>query len=675
MKNIAFLFLSLFLIAQAAFANNASVFKPLDVFEMEWVSDPQISPDGKQIVFKRNGFDIMTDKAVASLWLINSDGSGLRKLTLRDTNESRPQWSPDSSRIAFTSRGKNGSEIFVYDLASRSLNRLSQLERSPGNLNWSPDGQWIAFTMLVPQKAVKLVLPPQKPKGAKWADTPRVTTRLKHEADGSGYIEPGFHHIFVIPAQGGTARQITSGNFHHRSMPQWSRDGKQLIFSAKRHADWEYKFRNSEIYSVSVKTGEITALTNRNGPDNSPVISPNGRKIAYLTYADKVQTYQINELYVMDLDGSNKQKVAIKLDRNISNIRWDKNGKGLYFQYDNHGNGKIGYTSLSGKTKLITQNVGGTNISRPYGGGQYSLSGSGQIAYTLSSPYHPADLALIKKGGKSKRLVQLNNDILPFRTLGEVKEIWYNSSVDKRKLQGWVVTPPNYDAKKQYPLIVENHGGPIANYGDRFSVEMQLYAAAGYIVFYPNPRGSTSYGEEFGNLLYHNYPGDDYQDVMDGVDALIKQGLAHEGQLYVTGGSAGGIMSAWMIGKNSRFKAAAVVKPVMNWFSKTLTADNYYAYAHTRYPGQPWENMETYMKFSPISLVANIQTPTLVMVGMSDLRTPLSEAKQLYHALKLRKIDTALVEIPGAYHFIGKRPSQQITKIEHILVWFEKYRK
>ena len=204
---------------------------------------------------------------------------------------------------------------------------------------------------------------------------------------------------------------------------------------------------------------------------------------------------------------------------------------------------------------------------------------------------------------------------------------------------------------------------------------MQLYAAADYVVFYPNQRSSTSYGEEFGNLIYNNYPGDDYHDVMDGVDAMIQAGLAQEGNLYVTGGSAGGIMAAWMIGKNNRFRSAAVVKPVMNWISKTLVADNYYAYADYRYPGQPWENFENYWKFSPLSLVGNIQTPTLVMVGGNDMRTPLSESKQLYNALKLRKIDTALVEMPGSFHFIANRPSQLIGKIEHILAWFEKYQK
>lgn len=247
--------------------------------------------------------------------------------------------------------------------------------------------------------------------------------------------------------------------------------------------------------------------------------------------------------------------------------------------------------------------------------------------------------------------------------------------MDGRDIQGWVVKPPGFDPQKNYPLLVENHGGPVSNYGARFSPEVQLYAAAGYIVFYPNPRGSTGYGEAFGDLLFNNYPGDDYQDVMDGVDTLIESGLAHEEQLYVTGGSAGGIMTAWIVGKNNRFRAAAVIKPIMNWMSKTLTADNYYDYANYRYAGQPWENIEGYMKFSPISLVGNVKTPTLLMVGTADMRTPISEAKQMYNALKILGIDTALIEVPGAPHNIADRPSQLITKVDHILAWFTKYQK
>ena len=657
------------------FSQSNPAFSNLDVFDLEWVEKPQISPDGQTVVYVRRGMDIMTDRRFSRLWLINTDGSAHQKLTSNDVNEGNPIWSPKGNRIAFTASTDQGSEIFIYWVKTGKIARISQLKSSPRGLSWSPDGQQIAFSMFVEGRELSLVKPPKKPKGAKWATAPRVTSRLKHEADGSGYMKPGFSHLFVIPADGGRPRQITKGNFQHRSAPVWAKNGQSLYFSANRSENWEYEFRNSELYRVSLLDGKIATLTDRKGPDANPALSPNGQKIAYLGFTDRVQTYQNTLLYVMDADGNNSQQIEVNLDQSIAKPVWDAEGKGLYFMYDENGNTKIGYTDLNGEMSQIANNVGGTSVARPYGGGSFSVAKNGTIAFNQTTPNYPAELAIVQKGSKSAKMVMsLNKDLLDYRTLGQVEEIWYQSSVDGRKVQGWIVKPPFFENGNKYPLMVENHGGPISNYGDRFSPEIQLYASAGYVVFYPNPRGSTSYGEEFANLLYHNYPGEDYNDVMDGVDAVIAKGYIDEGELYVTGGSAGGIMTAWMIGKNNRFKAAAVIKPVMNWISKTLVADNYFYYANSRYPGQPWENFETYWKFSPISLVGNIQTPTLVMVGTSDLRTPLSEAKQLYHALKIRKIETALVEVPGAYHLIANRPSQLITKVDHILAWFERYR-
>jgi dipeptidyl aminopeptidase/acylaminoacyl peptidase len=670
------LFLVIFLatISIQGFCQVKPVFSALDVFELEWASNPQISPDGSQVVYNRNGMDIMKDKRQSRLWIMNIDGSNHRKLTVNDQNEGGASWSADGKRLAFVTSSDQGAEIFVFWLGSGRMARLTSLERSPRGLRWSPDGSSIAFTMLVPETPPYLVKSPKKPKGAKWADAPRVTTRVKHEADGRGYTEPGFAQLFVVPSIGGTARQVTSGNFQHNRAPEWSKDGMSLYFTANRSKDWEYDFRNSEIYTVNISSGKINTLTDRNGPDYGMVVSPNGNKLAYLGYDDKVQTYQINHLYLMNTDGSGKKQISLKLDRSISSIKWDNEGKGLYFMYDDKGNTKIGYVTTAGKFNKVADNIGGTVIGRPYGGGSFSLSKKGSLVFTVTDPYKPADI-VVRGKGVSATITNLNADLLAYRELGKTHEIWWKSSVDQRDIQGWYVTPPNYDSTKKYPVIVENHGGPIANYGDRFSPEIQLMAAAGYIVFYPNPRGSTSYGEEFGNLLYHDYPGNDYNDVMDGVDELIAKNLIDKDSLYVTGGSAGGIMTAWIIGKNNRFRAAAVVKPVMSWYSKTLVADNYFYYYDSRFDGRPWENPEHYLKYSPISLVGNITTPTLVMVGMSDLRTPPSEAKQLYHALKVRKIPTAFVEIPGASHNIVNRPSQLITKVDHILAWFEKYRK
>ncbi len=651
-------------------------FQYLDVFDLEYASDPQISPDGQWVVYRRMGLDIMKDRPMGNLWLLSVDGKVHQKLTSREVNESQPRWSPDGDRIAFASSTEEGAEIYMYWMETSRIARLTQLEQSPSGLSWSPDGTQLAFSMKVAQAPPVIAKMPAKPKGASWAGAPRITDRLKHEQDGAGYISPGYYHIFVVSAHGGVARQITHGNYHHRGAISWHPDGNYVYFSANRQEDWEYDYRNSEIYRADVITGQIDQLTDRNGPDYSPAVSPDGSLIAYVGYEDRIQTYQRSILHVMNSDGSGHRAISTDLDRSVGDLVWDEDGSKLYVTYDEYGNTRIATIALDGSHNKLADNVGGTTIGRPYGGGSYSVSEDGTLAYTYTLPSHPAEVGIWSSQQDSVRLItDLNSDLLSFRDLGEVEEIWYKSSVDGRRVQGWIVKPPSYDPGKKYPLLVENHGGPISNYGDRFSAEMQLYAAHGYLVFYPNPRGSTGYGEEFGNLLYNNYPGDDYQDVMDGVDTLLSLGLVDEDHLYVTGGSAGGIMTAWIIGKNDRFRAAVVAKPVVNWISKTLVADNYYGYANYRYPGQPWENVEGYWKFSPLSLVGNIETPTMVMVGMNDLRTPPSEAKQLYHALKLRKVETVLVEIPEASHGIANRPSNLISKIAHTIAWFEKYGK
>ena len=669
------LFLFVFLLSLTAFCQMQSKFDALDVFQLEHANNPILSPDGDYIVYERKGFDIMEDKATSSLWLLSTDERDIHhKLTSIDENESGAAWSPDGKMIAFVTKGKAGSEIHLYWTTTGNVAELTQLENSPSNLEWSPDGKFIAFTMKKNEKPPVLAKMPEKPEGAKWAENPRITDRLKHESDGNGYIKPGYTHIYIIPSHGGTPRQLTSGPFNHSGSLSWGKKGQKIYFSANRNPDWEYDFRNSEVYSINRFTGLFETLTNRPGPDSSPMVSPDGSQIAYLGYEDKVQAYQVMNLEVMDLKGGNKKIISKNLDRDIIKAEWSADGKGFFILYKDWGLNKVGYMTLNGKLTEVVDDVGGTTLGRPYSSGTFTVSNEGAIAYTQSFPDRPADVAYLEdRKAKVKTLTELNEDLLAYKLLAPINEIKYISSVDGRELQGWLVYPANFDKRKKYPLIVENHGGPILNYGPYFSAEIQLYAAAGYFVFYPNPRGSTSYGEEFGNLLYNNYPGEDYNDVMDGVDEVLKIGKIDPDRLYVTGGSAGGIMTAWIIGKTNRFRSAVVAKPVMNWISKTLTADNYYGYANSRYPGQPWENFENYWNFSPISLVGNVETPTMVMVGMNDLRTPPSEAKQLYHALKLRKIETVFVEIPDASHGIANRPSNLITKVAHTLAWFDKY--
>src|SRR5690554_1571922 len=323
------LLVSLFSLQFALAQTQKLPFQPMDVFALEWATDPQISPDGTQVVYRRNGFDIMKDNANGNLWIVNSDGTSHRKLTSREVSESQASWSPTGDRIVFSSTTDEGSEIYMYWTATGQIAKISQLEKSPSSLTWSPDGKWIAFTMFIAEKPPVVAKLPEKPKGAKWAESARITDRLKHEADGSGYMEPGFTHVFIIPAEGGTARQLTSDNYSHRGNLSFSPDGKEIYFSSNRFEDWEYRFRNSEVYKVHVDTKQITALTSQDGPDHSPQVSPDGKTVAYLGFEDRVQDHQNTLLHLMNSDGSNKRTISSSFDNSISDITWDSSGKGL----------------------------------------------------------------------------------------------------------------------------------------------------------------------------------------------------------------------------------------------------------------------------------------------------------------------------------------------------------
>ena len=651
--------------------------QPMDVFELEWVLDPQIAPDGSRVVFVRSGYDVMTDGRRSALWTVAPDGTGLRPLETAGRGVSSPRWSPSGDRLVYVaaSGDKDGAEIFCRWMDGGETARLTQLPEAPSGLSWSPDGRWIAFSMFVPSTPERMADMPAKPEGATWAEAPRVIESLRWRADGGGLVEDGFRQLFVLPAEGGTPRQVTRGDFDHGGTPSWLPDGSALVFAANRHPDGEFEPLNSEVYRVDLADGAITALTDRFGPDHSPAVSPDGQRIAYVGFDDRFQGYQVSRLHVMSSDGSGEPLVLDGLDRSVSAPRWSPAGDGVFFRYDDQGNGKIGFVSLgpdADEVRVVAGDVGGTSLGRPYGGGSYSVAGDGTVAYTMTRPDHPSDLALAGTGGL-RRLTRLNDDLAAQRELGVVEELWTRSSHDGEPIQSWLCKPPGFDPEERYPLVLEIHGGPFANYGDRFSAEVQLYAAAGYAVLYVNPRGSTSYGERFGNLIHHAYPGYDYDDLMSAVDATLELGFVDPERLYVTGGSGGGVLTSWIVGNTDRFQAAVVAKPVIHWTSFALTADAYPFFTRYWFPGPPWEEPEHYWQRSPLSLVGNVSTPTMLLTGEEDYRTPISESEQFYQALKLRRVDTALVRIPGASHSIAARPSRLIAKVAHVLAWFERY--
>jgi acylaminoacyl-peptidase len=515
---------------------------------------------------------------------------------------------------------------------------------------------------------------PEKPKGAKWNDPPVEISDLNYKYDSSGFRKPGEVQFFTIPVSGGTPRQISNIKPEKRAgQAEWL-GNDNIIFSANLNDDSDYNTNNSEIYILSLESGKHEALTSRDGPDSSPKVSNDNSMIAYLGYDDEYLGYQQNSIYIMKPDGSSKFKIQLNLDRNISNIYWSSDDKRIYFQFDDKGITKIGSTTLEGKFQIEVDQIGGLSFSRPYSGGFFSLSKNNRYTFTYGTSYNPADLAVGYKGSK-KRLTNLNKDLFDYKKLGNVEEIWYESSFDGKMIHGWIVKPPNFDSSKKYPLILEIHGGPHTNYGFHFSSEVQLFASKGYVVLYTNPRGSTSYGKDFANLIHHNYPSQDYDDLISGVDFVIKKGYIDESNLFVTGGSGGGVLTAWIVGKTDRFTAAVVAKPVINWYSFVLYADNIGYFYKYWFKDLPWNDPESYLKRSPISYVGNVKTPTMVLTGEKDYRTPMAESEQFYAGLKLNKVETMLVRIPNANHGIASKPSNLIAKVNAIISWFEKYKK
>ena len=647
--------------------------QPIDIFDLEYASDPQIAPDGSRIVYTRQSMDIMDDQRNASLWIVNADGSGHRPLTEPGQNASGARWSPSGDRIAYVSSTDEGAEIFVRWMDTGQTAKLTQLTESPGGLAWSPDGTHLAFSMMVKADPAPFASMPAQPDGAEWAPAPDVIDQVIYRSDGSGYLDEGYTHLFVLPADGSAPRQITHGDYNHDGTPVWTPDGSALLFSANRHDDWPLSPLNTEIYRVDIDSRGITTLTDREGPDGSLALSPSGDRVAYTGFDDREQGYQVTRLYVMNADGNNARVITPNFERDVQNPTWHADGQRIIFQYDDEGTTKIGSVTLDGQREELATQVGGTTIGRPYTSGSFSLANDGRFAFTHSTPQRPADVAIGQTGQESQVLTALNDDLLGHKTLGAVEEFTYASSHDGLDIEGWIVTPPDFDPDEDYPLLLEIHGGPFAAYGPYFSSEVQLYAAAGYVVLYTNPRGSTSYGQEFGNAIHHAYPSYDYDDLMAGVDAVIDRGFIDTDRLYVTGGSGGGVLTAWIVGQTDRFRAAVSAKPVINWYSWALTADMYPYGIKYWFPGPPWEHTAHYMERSPISLVGNVTTPTMLLTGTEDYRTPMSDSEQYYQALQYRGVETALVRIPGASHDIAARPSQLIAKVNYILAWFDRF--
>ena len=512
---------------RAPAAADTTRFGYLDVFDLEWAGDPQISPDGSRVAFVRTGFDIMKDRERASLWVVNANGTGLRALTDGSRHASSPTWSPDGSRLAYVAHGEEGAEIRVRWLDTGQEAVLARLQHGPRGLAWSPDGTRLAFATFVPGEPPPAIahMPP-KPEGADWGPPIHVVDRVTWRLNGQGLLPRGHTHVFVLTAEGGTPMQVTLGPYDDGA-PAWSPDGKTLYFSGDRHVDADYDPSNSEVYAVPAAGGPVRALTDRHGPDGSPAVSPDGSKVAYVGYDEHYQGYQVRRLYVMSSDGSGSRVLTGDFDRSVGSPTWAADGSGLFVQFDDQGDTKVGFVGLDGKVSVLADHVGGLSIGRPYPGGSFSVSAStGRFAFTQTLYDHPADVAVgSRKGGpaSARRVTRLNDDLLAHRALATGEEITFESSYDGKEIQGWILKPPGFDAARKYPLILEIHGGPYLTTGTASRPRPALRRARlrGAV---REPARLDQLRSEFGNAIHQDYPGHDYDDLMSGVDAVTRKG-------------------------------------------------------------------------------------------------------------------------------------------------------
>ena len=643
-------------------------------WDIRSVTDPQITRDGKSVIYFLNWSDKMVDQRFSNLWIVSTDGKDNRPLTTGSFRDTSPRLSPDGSRLAYLSNRSGKTQIRVRWLDTSQEAQITDLEQAPSNIEWSPDGQWIAYSARVPAKSDFALRLPEKPSAAKWQDPPIVITQLRWTADGQGILQPGYTHIFTVPATGGTPRQITSGDYNHGGNQgggfAWSSDGKSIYISANRIPDADYSLEGGEIYAFSVDDGTVKQLTTRKGPDTDPLPAPGGKKIAYLGHDWKFQSYTVNHLYLMDADGRNPKNLTASLDRDVRAPHWSADARTIYFLVDDHGVTQL--YSVDVEADAVRQLSSG--LQQLGIGGGFTIADNAMIATVRTASDSPGDVVVLpaNRQAAATRLTAVNDSLLSQYRLGTVEELTFDS-FDGKNMQGWIIKPPDFDPSKKYAFILDIHGGPHAMYGVGFQHEMQIQAARGFVVLYMNPRGSTGYGEEFGNIIHTHYPGDDYKDLMIGVDKMIEKGYIDPKKLCVTGGSGGGLLTAWVIGHTDRFAAAVSQFPVTDWVTQAGTADGGYVHSALWMKTLPWENPQQLMEHSPIYYAKNFKTPTMVITGESDRRTPIAESEELYFALKAQKVPSVMVRVPNEFHGINVYTSHHIDKIEYILAWMEKY--
>jgi len=674
-----------------------------DLFDFIWVANPQVSPDGSRVAFTRVNVDDKKAGYETSIFVVATDG---KQAPIRLTNgkhDSQPRWAPDGSRLVFVRGGDKDesgkpkpSQLAMLALSGGEAWTITDLPKGAAGPVWSPDGKHIAFMSTTTQDDIDKA----KKKGTKSADTKggeehesdvHVISRAVYRSNDEGYLDFKRHdHIWLVDVPSASDEipkpvQLTSGNYGEEQMV-WNRDGSRLYFLTRRVDEPYYEPPSTDIYSLPTSGGIPEKLATIPMGIYGLVLSPDGKQMAFRgSVTEPVRSYSEPDLWVMDIAQTAKpQNLTADYDFDIGGAVGGDNapprgghGRAIYWSPD--GRWIYDTVEIHGRTPIVRVDSRTGNVSELTHGDQAVLDfstnpdGSSMVAL-ISSPVVIGDLFLISSDGKQTQITDFNHKLWSQLNITMPEEITYKS-FDGKNIQGWIQKPPDFDSKKQYPLILDIHGGPHAAYGWVFDHEFQWMAAKGYVVFYPNPRGSTSYGQEFGNIIQYHYPGDDYKDLMAGVDEILKRGYVDPRKLGVTGGSGGGVLTDWTITHTDRFAAAVSQRDISNWASWWYTAD-FTLFQPNWFKAPPFEDPEDYKNRSAITFVKNIHTPVLFVLGEADYRTPQdSGGEQLFRALKYMKRPTVMVVFPRETHELSRsgEPWHRIERLDHIVGWFDKW--
>ena len=652
---------------------------PDDLYRLRFVSDVQLSPDGTHVVYVVAWVDSDDHTRYRSqLMLVPFDGSvSPRPLTSGKHRDTSPRWAPDGDSIAFVSdRETDRAQLFVLPLHGGEPRQLTALRRGAGTPVWSPTGDRLAFSARVDVAAIAS----QEGQSSEKGEAPRVKiiTRVRHKADGEGFLEALRKHLFVVSADGGEPRQVTDGDWDDTE-PAWSPDGALLAFTSSRERDRDLTLLN-DVWVVPSSGGRARRLTQHRGQAGSPVFSPDGTRVAYLGHQSGWAFGARTDLLVVPAGGGDSTAVCPGFDAEVANValsdardpfaslppRWQADGNGLFALVSRHGRVEVLRFPVGGQPEVV---VGG---EREVAG--FSVARNAQrLACAIADPTHPYDVFGVEVSGTERQLSTENTLLLDELDLAAVEPLHYRSS-DGETVHGWLMKPPGFSARKQWPLVLEVHGGPETMYAATFMHEFQALAARGYAVLYTNPHGSKGYGEAFTARIFADWGNQDAADCMAAVDHVASLPWVDTARLGVTGGSYGGFMTAWLVGHTNRFRAAVAQRGCYNFASFYGTSDIGQWFGDYILGGPPYERPALYRSMSPVTYAPAMRTPLLLIHSEQDLRCPIEQAEQLFVLLRrLGRVEVDMVRFPEESHNLSRsgRPDRRVERLERIVGWFD----